>query len=544
MFRFVRFNSNIITLKRVAKFFSSEGSGGIYQTILPALSKFENAGLEYFYVCSDDNILCRVPNLQIIGCAVDKNENSNLKVFNKKNYITLFGHNIYSAQFHSHRQYSSSAKDNDKKVGRLHTFVNMFAEKAFWAFLGFAYFLMLRKFYNAMNSDDDQDFDFQPVGPKRYCGEHKCWRSEMEKFYDTGLKVISKGKLAVITLTSGEESSIPNCIKSLGTNLEEENDSILFLQAAQISYLQQKAKGKIIWMIMTNKSSEEKIRKHLDIILKQTKLDGKQVFVFVQNENPTHDFDGKALLSSPYQINTLPDGSGGIYQALLPALSKFEKAGLEYFYVCSDDNILCLVPDLHMIGCGVVKNADCVVKVIEKRKPSEAIELVGVENGKLKVLDSSEIPKKLAKERDPNDPEKLLFRAGNINNYFFTFDFLKEACLQYDSLPYHEIQKSIPFWNPSFGRIVHPMGKNGITKERFIFDAFVHANVWETFLYLSFTINKKFLQPRIDHRESNEKLEKHFGKGVSKCFGVAATIMLKMGYREGSGLGAKDFKIE
>ncbi|CAK5092206.1 unnamed protein product [Meloidogyne enterolobii] len=48
-------------------------------------------------------------------------------------------------------------------------------------------------------------------------------------------------------------------------------------------------------------------------------------------------------------------------------------------------------------------------------------------------------------------------------------------------------------------------------------------------------------QPQIDHHhENNEKLEKHFGKGVSRGLGVAATIMSKMGYREGSGLGAKE----
>ena len=35
-------------------------------------------------------------------------------------------------------------------------------------------------------------------------------------------------------------------------------------------------------------------------------------------------------------------------------------------------------------------------------------------------------------------------------------------------------------------------------------------------------------------------MEKHFGKGVSRGLGVAATIMSKMGYREGSGLGAKE----
>ncbi|KAL7072274.1 hypothetical protein ACQ4LE_008608 [Meloidogyne hapla] len=48
-------------------------------------------------------------------------------------------------------------------------------------------------------------------------------------------------------------------------------------------------------------------------------------------------------------------------------------------------------------------------------------------------------------------------------------------------------------------------------------------------------------QPQIDHHsENNEKLAIHFGKGVSRGLGVAATIMSKMGYREGSGLGAKE----
>ncbi|CAK5085439.1 unnamed protein product [Meloidogyne enterolobii] len=47
-------------------------------------------------------------------------------------------------------------------------------------------------------------------------------------------------------------------------------------------------------------------------------------------------------------------------------------------------------------------------------------------------------------------------------------------------------------------------------------------------------------QPQIAQHENNEKLEKHFGKGVSRGLGVAATIMSKMGYREGSGLGAKE----
>uniref|UniRef100_A0A914LC51 UDP-N-acetylglucosamine diphosphorylase n=1 Tax=Meloidogyne incognita TaxID=6306 RepID=A0A914LC51_MELIC len=163
------------------------------------------------------------------------------------------------------------------------------------------------------------------------------------------------------------------------------------------------------------------------------------------------------------------EGSSGIYQTILPALSKFEKAGLEYFYVCSDNNILGRVPDLHMVGCAICKTADCVVKVIEKKMSSEEI-------GNLKVLDSSKISKQVAEKSHPNNPLRFIFREGSVGNCFFTLDFLKEACLQYDSLPYHEIQKSIPFWNPNTRKIIHPIGKNGIKKERFIYDALVHAN--------------------------------------------------------------------
>jgi len=100
-------------------------------------------------------------------------------------------------------------------------------------------------------------------------------------FHFTGLESISRGKLAVITLAGGQASrlgsSLPKGIINLGTGLGAENDSLLFLQACQISYLQKKAKGRIIWLIMTSKSTDAKIREHLDIILKKTNLDWKNV---------------------------------------------------------------------------------------------------------------------------------------------------------------------------------------------------------------------------------------------------------------------------
>uniref|UniRef100_A0A914LQ50 UDP-N-acetylglucosamine diphosphorylase n=1 Tax=Meloidogyne incognita TaxID=6306 RepID=A0A914LQ50_MELIC len=339
-------------------------------------------------------------------------------------------------------------------------------------------------------------------------------------------------KLAVITLAGGQASrlgsSLPKGIINLGTGLGAEKDSLLFLQACQISYLQKKAKGRIIWLVMTSKTTDAKIREHLDIILKKTNLDWKnrvkvarrygkkavianaqklpkwqsgerapvflfaicktslflkfQVMIFIQNEIPAHDFDGQPLLSAPDRPVTSPDGNGGIYQAILPKLPELEEMGIEYFHVYCVDNILCRVPDLHMIGFAVDNKADCVLKVIEKKDPSEKVGHVCVEDGKIKVLEYSEIPKELAEKRDPKFPEKLFFRAGNIANHFFTLDFLKKACLEFDSLPYHEARKRIPYWDPATGRNVQPNSENGIKKERFIFDAFIHSKCPKNFM--------------------------------------------------------------
>uniref|UniRef100_A0A914NIU0 UDP-N-acetylglucosamine diphosphorylase n=1 Tax=Meloidogyne incognita TaxID=6306 RepID=A0A914NIU0_MELIC len=325
-----------------------------------------------------------------------------------------------------------------------------------------------------------------PIQKELYFDREQFLATELNRFFDKGLESISRGKLAVITLAGGQASrlgsSLPKGIINLGTGLGAENDSLLFLQACQISYLQKKAKGRIIWLIMTSKSTDAKIREHLDIILKKTNLDWKNVIVFIQNEIPAHNFDGQPLLSAPDRPVTSPDGNGGIYQAILPKLPELEEMGIEYFHVYCVDNILCRVPDLHMIGFAVDKKADCVLKVIEKKDPSEKVGHVCVEDGKIKVLEYSEIPKELAERRDPKFPEKLFFRAGNIANHFFTLDFLKKACLEFDSLPYHEARKRIPYWDPATGKNVQPTSENGIKKERFIFDAFIHSKnfmVWQ-----------------------------------------------------------------
>ena len=57
------------------------------------------------------------------------------------------------------------------------------------------------------------------------------------------------------------------------------------------------------------------------------------------------------------------DGHGGLYDAIAPLVPLLENRGVEYIHCYCVDNILCRVPDLHMIGCAIERKVDCATKV-------------------------------------------------------------------------------------------------------------------------------------------------------------------------------------
>uniref|UniRef100_A0A1I8BVA3 UDP-N-acetylglucosamine diphosphorylase n=1 Tax=Meloidogyne hapla TaxID=6305 RepID=A0A1I8BVA3_MELHA len=468
---------------------SPDGDGGVYQAILPIIPKLEQNGIEYFHVYCADNILCRVPDLHMIGCAIDKKADCISKVIEKNNPYEKIG--LVCIEDEKIKLYDHS-KISKGLIGKrypkfpekllLHAgyignqfFTLDFLKKAcfefdslpshqvrkrmpFWdpvygkniqptiGVNGIKRKLFIFDSFVHANSSPIAHSELQvlsrppnihPISPERYFDRKQFSAVELNKFYEIGIEAVSQGKLAVITLAGGQSSRfgvyLPKGIIDVGTGLETENDSLLFLQASQISYIQQKAKGKITWLIMTSKSTDEKIREHLEIILKKTNLDWEQS---IADQIPFRNFIS-LLASCNLQINFADIsfhkyGDGGVYQAILPILPKLEESGIEYFHVYCVDNILCRVPDLHMIGCAIDKKADCISKVVEKKNPYEKFGLVYTEDGKIRVADHSKIPNELVGKRDPKFPEKLLLHAGYIGNQFFTLDFLKKACFEFD----------------------------------------------------------------------------------------------------------------
>lgn len=168
--------------------------------------------------------------------------------------------------------------------------------------------------------------------------------------------------------------------------------------------------------------------------------------------------------------------------------------GIYSNYSGEQHSCLVKVADPTFIGYGIVKNADCGVKVVPKSDPTESVGVVCLRDGKYSVVEYSEIDPAVASSSDPATG-KLRFGAANIANHFFTLDFLKRTDEMEKEMKYHIAQKKIKFVDLKSGEIIKPEKNNGIKLELFVFDVFPFA---ERFVVLESDRKEEFSPLKVE----------------------------------------------
>jgi len=100
-------------------------------------------------------------------------------------------------------------------------------------------------------------------------------------------------------------------------------------------------------------------------------------------------------------------------------------------------------------------------------------------DGRVTVLEYSELPTELGSRRDPITGA-LYLRAGNIANHFFTTEFVRSLGDE-PGIPFHRAVKKIPYMDGD-GTLQTPSKPNGIKLEQFVFDVFRFSEsffVWQ-----------------------------------------------------------------
>jgi len=150
------------------------------------------------------------------------------------------------------------------------------------------------------------------------------------------------------------------------------------------------------------------------------------------------------------------------------------EAGIEYISYFQVDNPLVRPIDPLFIGLHDLAGSQMSSKTIPKADDLERVGNFVVGDGRVQVIEYSDLPAALAHARDQAGRRK--FDAGSIAIHVLSRSFVEqqtadETCF---ALPWHRAIKKVPYVDER-GRRIEPAGPNAVKLESFIFDAIPYA---------------------------------------------------------------------
>lgn len=202
-------------------------------------------------------------------------------------------------------------------------------------------------------------------------------------------------------------------------------------------------------------------------------------FLFSQGTMPAVSSDhGKVLLSSKSSIALTPDGHGGMLAALnrprqngnTSIIGELKDRGIEHLFYFQVDNPLVDICSPEFLGYHLLSGSEMTSQVIRKNHPEDRVGNIVELDGKLHVIEYSDIPESLANRRNPDG--SLQIWAGSIAVHQFQLDFLDRVAPIASTLPFHIAKKKVPCVDTTDpkGGLLAPAQPNAIKFERFIFD--------------------------------------------------------------------------
>ena len=223
----------------------------------------------------------------------------------------------------------------------------------------------------------------------------------------------------------------------------------------------------IPWYVMVSKDNEDFTKE----FLKENNYFGypkDSIEFFRQGEMPLLDLNKEFLLDKEGKIQFASDGNGSIYSSMKKSgiLDDMKKRQVEWIYICSVDNILLKIIEPLLLGLAIKNKTEIASKTIEKNSPDERVGVFCKRNGKISVIEYSELPKEMSEMT--NEEGKLVFGDAHIMCNLFSLNALEKIANA--SLPYHVALKKINHYID--GEKIIPEEPNAYKFEQFIFDGF------------------------------------------------------------------------
>ena len=329
-------------------------------------------------------------------------------------------------------------------------------------------FHQISELYN--NTKKEIEFKESKIQPLKYLDKAKLTPEQRTKFDELGEKAVRNGEYAVVTMAGGQGTRLGHTGPKGTFKLDVygKGKYLFEILTENLKEANQKYEVTIPWYIMTSKENNAETVQFLE---KNNYFgyDKEFVTIFTQSELPLVDEEGKFLIGKDFKIKQASDGNGGTYSSLRASgcLADMKEKGIKWIFIGSVDNVLLKMVDVTLLGMAISQKVQIASKSVVKANPHERVGVFCKMNGHPKVIEYTELPKRMAEQYDKNG--ELKYGESHIMCNLYTIDAIEK--ISKETLMYHSAHKKNSYIDEN-GKEIIPEEPNSYKFESFIFDAF------------------------------------------------------------------------
>ncbi|MEX0937583.1 MAG: UTP--glucose-1-phosphate uridylyltransferase [Pirellulales bacterium] len=318
--------------------------------------------------------------------------------------------------------------------------------------------------------DDWAELARRAEPPKAYRLNDPAPRQSPQQARARGAEVLDSGRIAALLVAGGQGTRLgfdhPKGMYPIGPVTDR---SLFQIHIEKLRAVARRHGTSIPLFLMTSPATHEPTLRFLDQH-ERFGLPAADLFPFCQGTMPAVDaVTGELLMAEPGRLFQAPDGHGGMLKALAQSggLDLLQRRGIEHLFYFQVDNPLTPICDDALLGYHLLERSELTTLAVAKHSPEQRVGNVVLVDGKVRILEYSDLPDDVAGRRDAGGSLRLW--AGNTAIHVMQVDFLVRMSRRDEALPFHVARKMVPHVTPS-GERVDPAEPNALKFERFIFD--------------------------------------------------------------------------
>lgn len=333
-------------------------------------------------------------------------------------------------------------------------------------------FEQVEDLYN--DTKKELEFDLGEIKPIKAINTNKVPKEKLDEYRNLGEKVVKNKQFAVATMAGGQGTRLgfDGPKGTFKINVEPEPKYLYEIIVDTLKRANEKYNVVIPWYIMTSEENDIITKKFLE----EHNFFGypkEEVKFFTQGQLPLVSTEGELIVDENYNIKVASNGNGSIFESMRQKgiLDDMKQKGIKWVYIGSIDNVLLKMVDTLLMGIAIDQGSKIATRSIFKNNPRERIGSLCSKDGKIKVIEYSELPEEMIEAVD--EEGELLYGESHVMCNLFSIEALDIVSTK--KLPYHSAFKKYAYLDEN-QKMVNPEEPNAYKFEYFIFDSFEYFN--------------------------------------------------------------------